>query len=115
MLVDLCHIQTLRQGDRLYRQNTRVHNIYFVMHGEISLTYNSKMDFTEHLSRGGYLGMTLGEELLFYKRHTYRETAVCLTRDACCLVISAPLLLRLGDDDFVSHGMAAEMHREDMD
>lgn len=85
------------------------------MHGEISLTYQSKMDFTDHLGRGGYLGMTLGEELLFYKRHTYRETAICLTRDACCLVLNAELLLQLGDDDFRAHGLAAEMHRQDME
>jgi len=38
-----------------------------VLHGKISLSYISDEGDIETFKNGGFLGMTLGEELLFYK------------------------------------------------
>ena len=53
------------------------------MYGRLSLRYLGGADAAEEFEEGGYLGLTLGEELLFYDEHLYRETAVCVT-DRCC-------------------------------
>lgn len=37
------------------------------MHGQISLKYKGKNNFSEEDQQGGYLGLTLGEEILFLK------------------------------------------------
>ena len=37
------------------------------MHGQISLKYNGRHDLVEEDLYAGYLGMTLGEEILFLK------------------------------------------------
>lgn len=54
------------------------------MHGQLALSYVGS-DGVEELEDGGYLGLTLGEELLFYEEPLYRETAVCVTGRCCAL------------------------------
>ena len=83
MIFDLCEIVQIRQGQKLYKQDASIQDVYFVLYGRLSLRYSAGDEPVEEFQEGGYLGLTLGEELLFYEDPLYRETAVCIS-DRCC-------------------------------
>ena len=88
MIFDLCEIVQIKKGQTLFKQDQLVTDIYFVMHGRISLKYFSK-NTVDEFEESGHLGQTLGEEILFYLEKTYRETAVCSSPRCCILQIRA--------------------------
>ncbi len=47
------------------------------MYGKVTLRYFGSDNMVEENEDGGYLGLTLGEELFFYEEPLYRETAIC--------------------------------------
>jgi len=84
------------------------------MHGRLSLVYSGFSEPKE-FREGGYLGVTLGEEILFYAEPLYRETAVCTTTRCCALRIRADYIMELGDESFVNRGLNSEAMKKDMD
>ena len=85
------------------------------MYGRLSLRYFGGADAAEEYEEGGYLGLTLGEELLFYEEPLYRETAVCVTDRCCALQIKSEYLIELGDESFMNRGLNGEGMKKDMD
>ena len=100
MVFDLSQIISLRWGEKLYRQDSKIGDVYIVLNGKISLSYLTDEGEMETFKNGGFLGMTLGEELLFYKKPLYRETALCESRSATLLALTAKDLITLGDCSF---------------
>ena len=115
MVFDLGDIVSIKQGDRLFRQDAKISDFYIIMHGQIGLKYKGAYDLVEHNPKGGFHGLTLGEEILFYEKPLYRETAVCMSPHCCVLVLAAETFLQLGDDQFESKGIQGEMFRKDME
>lgn len=115
MIFDLCEIVQIKKGDKLFKQDSHISDFYFVMHGRLELTYYGAHEELECNKDGGFLGLTLGEEMLFYEEPLYRETAVCATPTCCALQIRAEIMLELGDDNFNSKGLGAEAFKKDMD
>ena len=93
MIFDLCEIVQIKKGDKLFKQDSHISDFYFVMHGKLELTYFGSHEVLESNKDGGFLGLTLGEEMLFYDEPLYRETAVCLTPHCCALQIRAEVML----------------------
>ena len=89
----------------MFKQDSKITDIYFVMHGQVGLKYRGSYKLVEHNPKGGFLGMTLGEEILFYEKPLYRETAICMSPQCCVLILSAEMFLQLGDDQFESRGI----------
>jgi CRP-like cAMP-binding protein len=114
MIFDLCEIVQIKKGQTLFKQDQPVTDIFFVMHGRISLrcfSENTVDDFQD----SGHLGQTLGEEILFYLEKTYRETAMCSSASCCILQIRAEYIFELGDESFMNRGLGAEAMKNDMD
>lgn len=108
-------MEEIKWGKKLYRQDTRINDIFIVLHGKVSLNYVTDGKEVETFKDAGYLGYTLGEELLFYKDPLYRETAICESRTCCILRISARDLIALGDSEFLRRSLNTEILRNDMD
>ena len=85
MIFDLCEIVQIKKGDKLFKQDGHIQDIFFVMHGRLELTYFGSHEVMESNRDGGFLGLTLGEEMLFYDEPLYRETAVCASPSCCAL------------------------------
>jgi hypothetical protein len=85
------------------------------MYGQLSLRYFGGDDIVEEYEEGGYLGLTLGEELLFYEEPLYRESAVCVSNRCCALQIKSEYLIELGDESFMNRGLNSEGMKKDMD
>ena len=107
MLFDLCEVVQIKKGEKLFKQDARITDIYFVMYGQLALNYFGN-NGVEELDQGGYLGLSLGEELLFYEEPLYRETAVCVTGRCCALQIRAEYIMELGDENFMNRGLNSE-------
>ena len=111
MIFDLCEIVQIKKGARLFKQDSEITDIYFVMYGQLSLRYFGSSRVVEDYTDGGYLGLTLGEELLFYEEPLYRETAVCVTGRCCALQIKSEYIMELGDESFMNRGLGSEAFR----
>ena len=85
------------------------------MTGKVNLRYKGIHGIKEELESAGFLGLTLGEEILFYREPLYRETAVCASSICFALQIRAEYILELGDTTFGHKGLSAEAMRNDMD
>lgn len=107
MLFDLCEVVQIKKGEKLFKQDARITDIYFIMYGQLALNYFGN-NGVEELDQGGYLGLSLGEELLFYEEPLYRETAVCVTGRCCALQIRAEYIMELGDENFTNRGLNSE-------
>ena len=114
MLFDLCELVQLRKGQKLFKQDAQITDVYFVMYGKLTLSYSGN-DGVQDLEEAAYLGLTLGEELLFYEDPLYRETAVCVTNRCCALQIKAEYIMELGDENFMNRGLNSEAMKNDMD
>jgi hypothetical protein len=114
MIFDLCEIVQVKKGQVIFKQDTPITDVFFVMHGKINLQYVSQ-NGVEEFDGGGYLGQTLGEEMLFYEDKTYRETGICTTQRCCILQIKAEYVFELGDESFMNRGLNAEAMKADMD
>ena len=114
MIFDLCEIVQIKKGDVLFKQDSQISDIYFVMTGRLSLKYKGQ-EVKEEYEDGGYLGLSLGEELLFYEDPLYRETAICSTPKCCVLQIRSDFVLELGDESFQHRGLNSESMKKDMD
>jgi hypothetical protein len=55
------------------------------MYGKVNLRYKGIHGVKEELESAGFLGLTLGEEILFYRDPLYRETAICASSSCCAL------------------------------
>ena len=115
MVFDLSQIISLRWGEKLYRQDARIGEVFIVLNGKISLSYLSDDGDMESFKNGGFLGMTLGEELLFYKKPLYRETALCESRSATLLSLTSKDLMTLGDSSFPHKNINSEIFQKDME
>lgn len=114
MIFDLCEVVQIKKGQMLYKQDHPIADIYFVMHGRLSLRYFQNK-LVEDFDEAGYLGQSLGEEILFYEEKTYRETAVCTSARCCILQIKSEYLFELGDESFMNRGLNSEAMKADMD
>ena len=99
----------------MFKQDSEITDIYFVMYGQLALRYFGNSNVVEDHTDGGYLGLTLGEELLFYEEPLYRETAVCITGRCCALQIKSEYIMELGDESFMNRGLNSEAMKKDMD
>jgi len=115
MIFDLCEIVQIKKGEKLFKQDTEITDLYFVMHGHLSLRYYGNNNLVEDYEDAGYLGLTLGEELLFYEEPLYRETAICTTSRCCALQIKSDYIMELGDESFMNRGLNSEAMKKDMD
>ena len=115
MIFDLSEIVQIKKGAKLFKQDSEITDIYFVMYGRLSLRYFGNANLCEDYDEGGYLGLTLGEELLFYEEPLYRETAVCVTGRCCALRIRSDYIMELGDESFMNRGLNSEAMKKDMD
>ena len=86
-----------------------------MMHGQLSLKYSGNNKLVEEYEEGGFLGLTLGEELLFYEEPLYRESAVCTSSRCCALQIKSDYIMELGDESFTNRGLNSEAMKKDMD
>jgi hypothetical protein len=114
MIFDLCEIIQIKKGQVLYKQDLPIQDIYFVMHGKVGLRYFSDNE-VEDLDDAGFLGQSMGEEVLFYEEKTYRETAVCTTPRSTILQLRAEYIFELGDESFMNRGLGSEAMKNDMD
>lgn len=115
MIFDKCEILQIKKGDRLFKQDTMIEAVYFVMHGQLTLRYAGRHEVVEENGELAYLGQTLGEEVLFYREPLYRETAVCCSARCCVLQMSTHDLLELGDESFVNRGLGHEALKNDIE
>ena len=81
----------------------------------MKLKYFGGDGIKEEYKEGGYLGLTLGEELLFYEEPLYRESAICITPKCCALQIRSEHIIELGDENFMNRGLNSEGMKKDMD
>lgn len=115
MIFDNCQMVQIRWGQKLYKQDTPITDIYFVIYGKISLSYIPQEGDIESLKTAGHLGYSLGEEILFYQDAFYRETAICETRHCCLLRMTAHDLVQLGDNKFENRNLSQEQLKNDID
>lgn len=113
MIFDLCEFVQIKKGERLFKQDAEITDLYFVMYGQVHLKFTGNHIVEE--GEGGHLGLTLGEEMLFYSQPLYRETAICTTNRACVLQIKTDYLMELGDESFMNRGLNSEAMKKDME
>lgn len=115
MVFDQGQLEEIKWGKKLYKQDARITDVYLVLSGKVSLNYIKEDKEVETFKEGGFLGFTLGEELLFYKDPLYRETAICESKSCCVLRLNARDLISLGDQEFLRRNLDTERLRNDMD
>lgn len=115
MIFDMCEVVQIKKGDRLFKQDAAITDVYFVMHGQLTLRYAGRHEVVAENELVGYLGQTLGEEILFYQDPLYRETAVCASAKCCALQIRTDDLMELGDESFVHRGLGGEAMKNDVE